>query len=240
MRPSTKTLLAIGFGVVGAMTLVAGAGEEQEEQVSLDQLPPAVKATILREARGGTIQEIERERENGKIVYEAEVIIDGKEFDIEVAADGTLLTREGDEPEEETERTVGAQEVPAAALATLKKLAAGVQITEFAEEIEHGHTFYEGSWKAPSGGKMDVLVTAAGDLVEIEEQVTAKQVPATVLAAARQAAGADARMGFEKKTLILYEVKFRKGDAWHELLLTVDGRCVEEEVERGKGQKDDD
>ena len=240
MRPGTKTLLALGFGVVGAMTLVAGAGEEREEQVSLDQLPPGVKATILREARGGTIQEIERELEHGRIVYEAEVIIDGKEFDIEVAADGTLLTKDGDKHEEETERAVSAKEVPAAALATLKKLAAGAQITEFAEEIEHGHTFYEGSWKAPSGGNMDVLVTAAGDLVEIEEQVTLDRVPATVLAAARKAAGADARIGFEKKTLILYEVKFRKGDAWHELLLTADGRCVEEEVERGGDEEGDD
>ncbi len=239
MRPSTKTLLAIGLGMIGAMTLVAGAGEEREEKVSLDQLPPAVKATILKEARGGTIQEIERERENSKIVYEAEVIIDGKEFEIEVAADGTLLTKGGDEQEEE-ERAVAEKEGPAAALATLKKLARGAKITEFAEEIEHGHTFYEGSWIAPSGGKMDVLVTASGDLVEIEEQVSAKQVPATVLAAARAAAGSDTRMGFEKKTLILYEVKFRKGDGWHELLLTADGRCLEEEVERGKGEKDDD
>ncbi len=140
----------------------------------------------------------------------------------------------------EQEREVTEAEVPAAALATLKKLAGGAKITEFAEEIEHGHTFYEGSWKAASGGNVDVLVTTTGDLVEIEERVRADQVPAAVLAAARRAAGKDARMAFEKKTLILYEVKFQKGDRRHELLLTADGRTIEEEIEKGKGEGDDD
>lgn len=140
----------------------------------------------------------------------------------------------------EAERKVTEAEVPAAALATLKKLAAGAKIYEFAEEVEHGHTFYEGSWKARSGTKMDVLVTPTGDLVEIEERVDLDKVPGAVLKAARKAAGKGARLAFEKKTLILYEVKFRKANGRHELLLTPDGRCVEEEVEKGKRHEDDD
>jgi len=134
----------------------------------------------------------------------------------------------------EVERKVTEAEVPAAALTALKKLAAGAEITEFAEEIEHGHTFYEGSWKAPSGGNMDVLVTASGDLVEIEEQVGADEVPAAVLAAARKAARKGAELELEKKTMVLYEVKFQKGDRRHELLLAPDGRRVKEEAERAE------
>ena len=142
------------------------------------------------------------------------------------------------EKRDESERKVTEQEVPAAALATLKKLAAGAEITEFAEEVEHGHTFYEGSWKAPSGSNMDVLVTSTGDLVEIEEKVDADNVPAAVLKAARQAAGQGTPLAFEKKTMILYEVKFRKGDNRHELLLTPDARRTDEEVEKGKSDDD--
>jgi len=133
------------------------------------------------------------------------------------------------EKEDDTERKVTETEVPTAALATLKKLAAGAKITEFAEEIEHGHTFYEGSWKSPAGGNVDVLVTSTGDLVEIEEQVGADQVPAAVLATAQKAADKDAQLVFEKKTMLLYEVKFQKGSQQHELLLTPDGRRVEKE-----------
>ncbi len=138
----------------------------------------------------------------------------------------------------ELERKVTEAEVPAAALATLKKLAAGAEIYEFAEEVEHGSTFYEGSWKNPAGTNVDVLVTPTGDLVEIEEQISIDQVPPATLKAARKAAGRKTKLVFEKKTMILYEVKFTKADGRHELLLTPDGRRVEEEIEKGKSQED--
>ena len=140
----------------------------------------------------------------------------------------------------EVERKVKQAQVPAAALKTLKRLARGAKITEFAEEIEYGHTFYEGSWKARSGAEMDVLVTKAGALVEIEKRVDTDKVPAAVLKAVRKAAGKGAQLMFEQKTMILYEVKFRKGDSRHELLLTPDGRRVEEEVEKGNPDDGDD
>jgi len=139
----------------------------------------------------------------------------------------------------EAERKVTKAQVPADALATLKRLADGAKITEFAEEIEHGHTFYEGSWKVRSGAKMDVLVTKTGDLVEIERQVGAWQVPAAVRKAALKAAGRGAELTFEKKTMVLYEVKFQKGNSRHELLVTPDGRHVEHEIERVKRDEDD-
>jgi hypothetical protein len=138
----------------------------------------------------------------------------------------------------ESERKVTKEEVPAAALATLKKMAAGAEITEFAEEVEHGHTFYEGSWKTHSGANMDVLVTSAGDLVEIEEQVNADSVPAAVLKAAKEAAGEGTPLAFEKKTTVLYEVKFSKGDERHELVLTPDARRNEKENEREETEED--
>jgi len=218
--------------------------EERERAISLDELPDAVKTTILKQAGGNKIKEIEEISRGKKKLYEAEWIADGKEVEILVTANGKLLKKKPEKEDEadeddhededqaqgETEREVTEAQVPAPALAELKKLAGRATITEFAEEVEHGHTFYEGSWQTPSGAKMDVLVTASGDLVEIEERVTADQVPEAVLKAAGKAAGKGAKLGFEKKTMVLYEVKFRKGGRRHELLLTPDGRAVEEEV----------
>jgi uncharacterized membrane protein YkoI len=40
--------------------------------------------------------------------------------------------------------------------------------------------------------------------------------------------------------MILYEIKFQKADARHELLLTPDGRRVEEEVVKGSPKCDED
>ncbi len=138
----------------------------------------------------------------------------------------------------ETERKVTAAEVPKPALAAIKKRSRKAEITEFAEEIEHGHTFYEGSWKNKRTGKnIDMLVTKAGAVVEIEEELGIKAVPKAVFNAARQAAGKNVKLAFEKKTMILYEVKFTKDGKRYELLLTPDGRTIEEEIETGTGDK---
>lgn len=237
---SKKVLMTVGLGVVGVVAFAAWAAQEDEERVTLDQVPAAVKATILREAAGGEIKEIERETEGGKTVYEAKYVRDGRTAEIMVTPAGRLVAEGGEEQEskaEEQEREVTEAEVPAPALAALKKLAGGAKITEFAEEIEHGSTFYEGSWKTAAGTNVDALVTSAGDLVEIEEQVNPDQVPSTVLAAVGKLSGAGVPLFCEKKTMILYEVKFKKDDRRHEILYTPDGRTLEKNIERG--DKDD-
>jgi uncharacterized membrane protein YkoI len=82
-------------GIALCITAVATTLTEQaEKKISLGELPEAVKATILAEAKGRTIEEIEMETEDGRTIYEAEVIMDGQETDIKVAADGTLLGKE--------------------------------------------------------------------------------------------------------------------------------------------------
>ncbi len=79
-------------------------GEEQEDeaQVSIEQVPDLVKATILAEAQGGTIEEIERENEGGQVTYEADVVVNGQEVELKIAADsGKLLGKEVDDEEDE-------------------------------------------------------------------------------------------------------------------------------------------
>jgi uncharacterized membrane protein YkoI len=223
-------------------------GQEKERKITLDQAPSRVKATILKAAGKSKIAEIEEITRGKDKFYEAAWIQDGKEIEVKVAPDGTLLgkeveerkaeeeeeEKEGKAREGEAEREVTLAQVPPAAAAALKKLAKGAKITEFAEEIENGRKFYEGSWKTPSGQNVDVLVTAAGDLVEIEETVSANQAPAAVLAAARKAAGANADLMVEKKTMILYEAKFQKDGRTRELLLTPDGRPYQQETNKKK------
>jgi uncharacterized membrane protein YkoI len=77
--------------------------DEGGQKVSIDQVPPAVKTTILKEAEGGTIKKIERETENGKTIYGAELIINGQEVEIKVADDGKLLGKEADDKDEDNE-----------------------------------------------------------------------------------------------------------------------------------------
>lgn len=75
--------------------------DEEEEELTIEQVPAAVKATILAEAAGATVKEIEREFKNGQTVYEAEWVINGQEIEIKVAADGTLLKKQVGEDDDE-------------------------------------------------------------------------------------------------------------------------------------------
>ena len=84
--------------------VLAGDKEDKEANstvVTLEQLPPAVRKTIEKEAAGNKIEEIEKEIEDGKTVYEAEVTIDGKEWEIEVAEDGKLISKAEDKEDDD-------------------------------------------------------------------------------------------------------------------------------------------
>jgi hypothetical protein len=75
--------------------------EEGEEQVTADELPAAVKKTLDKAAQGGKVREIERETEGGKTVYEAEVVIKGKTYEIEIAENGTLIGKSLDDEDDD-------------------------------------------------------------------------------------------------------------------------------------------
>jgi len=70
-------------------TSVCLAGQD----VTIDQLPEAVRATVDRETKGAQITDIERDAERGQTIYEVEFVLDGKEYELDVAADGKLLER---------------------------------------------------------------------------------------------------------------------------------------------------
>jgi hypothetical protein len=138
----------------------------------------------------------------------------------------------------EQERKVKEAEVPKAALDALKKIADKAAITEFAEEIEHGSKFFEGTWIGPAG-KVDCLVTETGDLVEIEETIPADTVPAATKAAAEKEIPKDSKVVWERKTVIMYEVHYKKGEKAQEIIFTPDGRQYHEQGEK-KGEEDKD
>ena len=80
-----------------------GADNEQNEvKLPFAQLPPAVQDTLKREAMGAAVKEADKEMEAGKTIYEADVMIDGQNYEIKVAEDGKLISKavdnEADEP----------------------------------------------------------------------------------------------------------------------------------------------
>jgi len=90
------TLISLILIAVLASTLsIAVAGKKTEKDVTIDQVPAAVKATILKEAGTNTIEEIEEVSKDGKVIYyEAEWETGGKEIEIKVDTSGKLLSKE--------------------------------------------------------------------------------------------------------------------------------------------------
>lgn len=98
----------IPFALLLGATLSAGWAEE-ELKVSIEQVPAAVKAAILKAADGATITEIEQETEDGQIFYEAEwANADGKtETEVTIAVDGTVLKIETEAVDEDDKHKDG-------------------------------------------------------------------------------------------------------------------------------------
>ena len=91
-------IVSLGAGVIGVAVAFA------DQELSLQQVPAPVRATIEKHAGQGEIVEIEREIENGQVVYEAEVIVDGEEIELLVSAAGEFLGAEAEgEDDEDTD-----------------------------------------------------------------------------------------------------------------------------------------
>jgi phosphopantothenoylcysteine synthetase/decarboxylase len=105
-----KTMKSMRNIKIGALAVVLAAALSwpvyvyaKEEKVKLVDCPEAVQKTIKGNANGGRIVEIEKEtKKDGTVVYEAEVKkADGKEIELVVAADGTLLKVEEEDDDDD-------------------------------------------------------------------------------------------------------------------------------------------
>ena len=128
MKNQLLVLLVLIFGICG-ITAYGDSGhmnknhdkDKHGETISMEDLPDAVVATIiaeiLREADdlcelenlcgvdGLEIEEIERECEDGKMVYHVEIEYKCKDIELKISADGKLLKKkvELDDDDEDDE-----------------------------------------------------------------------------------------------------------------------------------------
>jgi hypothetical protein len=93
------------IAVATVMTLGAWAplfaDEENEQTVKMSDLPTAIQTTIKDKAGNNEIEKIEKKTEGGQTVYEAVVNKNGKEWSIEVDANGKFLKQYEESKEKE-------------------------------------------------------------------------------------------------------------------------------------------
>ncbi len=109
---------------------------------------------------------------------------------------------------------ISPDQLPEGARRALEELSRGARLEELERDDEDGVRLYEAEWR---DGRYEFEATVMGDgtLLELKEELPPERTPPAVLDAAARQFGPDARLRFERKTYVVYEVD---GD--------VDGRRV--------------
>jgi len=113
----SRTVGAVVALVVGV--LFVHSAEAREKRVKLDELPAAVKATVLEASQGLKLRDLTREEKNGETFYEAELEVEGHIRDVIIDANGVIVL---------VEEEVAWESVPAAVRAAIEKGAEGGKI----------------------------------------------------------------------------------------------------------------
>ncbi len=188
-----------------------------EKEVSLKEVPKAVRRTIRKQAAGAKAREIEVEVETkgGRTVYEAEWHLGDKEVEIKVAPDGKLLGRKVEEADEDEEHEHG----------------------EKAERHRERDEEHEGRHHARKKARDD-----DDDGEEEEREVSLDQVPERVRKAILRAAGDHKIEEVEVETKggrTVYEAEWRVGDKEVEVKVAPDGKVLGKKVEEEDDDEDD-
>jgi uncharacterized membrane protein YkoI len=130
--------------------------EEKEVKVGLKDLPPAVQKTVKDLIQGSNLKGLSTEEENGKTVYEAETIKNGKTRDVLIDAAGTIL---------EIEESTTLNEIPGPAKTAIEKAATGGKIIKLETVTKGGVTNYEAAI-VKAGKSSEIKVAANGSIVK--------------------------------------------------------------------------
>ena len=217
------------------LLLAAGVqAEEDEKQVTIEQVPAAVKAAIETLAGTGTVKEIEEEKESGKVIYSVEIVQDGKEVEHEIGADGAVLKTEADDDDddekadEEEEQEIAIDALPQPVRAAFANVAGDATGQKATKEREGGIDVYEVEY-TKNGKPASIEVTAEGAVLEIEREIDASEVPATVKAKVeKKFAGAEIKK-VEEITPVLYEIKVVKNGKTKEVKINGAGKIVDDD-----------
>jgi uncharacterized membrane protein YkoI len=109
---------------------IVKAGEEKPatapaaEKIPLDKVPAKIMAAIKGRFPGAELTSVEKETEEGQVVYDIELKHEGRKYEMDIKADGTII---------EIEKEVAAKDLPEAVTKALEAKYPKATITEIME-----------------------------------------------------------------------------------------------------------
>jgi uncharacterized membrane protein YkoI len=141
-------LVSAVIAAASGCAALSGLGDEgnaSDWQVPLSSIPAPARITIEKLTAGGEIEKIEQEEAGGRVIYDVEARVDGKDVEYDVASDGTVLT---------IEESVSYDSLPEAVKAASRKYFGTEAGLRASKEVEEDKTFYE-----VEGNKGNAVVT---------------------------------------------------------------------------------
>src|SRR6516165_4235447 len=131
-RPIQEIIMRGFVGSAGAVVLagffvfpaVAAADDKKAEKLKLDKIPKKVMEAIKNRFPKAEITSAEKEKEDGKVVYDIELKHEGRKFEMDILEDGTII---------EIEKEIKAKDLPEAVAAALKAKFPDATIKEIME-----------------------------------------------------------------------------------------------------------
>ncbi len=248
------------FAVISTDNL-STAGDKQskksdETEITLKQLPKAVRKAIKLATKNAEIEKIVLEVEDGQVQYEVEVAVEGGTVELCFNADGQLVgiavieseEQEGSEEmnsDEEEDRESGGSEqtsveidlkdIPASARKAIQKAAGDAQEIECEAITEAEVTVFEGAWMVGEV-KMEITVSKDGDVLSQENSLKLDQLPEVLRPVATKFAGTN-ELKLEHKTVVLYELEVSRDGNTIEIFVDATGREIKMMV---VGDEDED
>jgi len=125
----------------------------QEKKIQRTDLPPAVEKTVAAQSQGATIKEFSQEKENGQLLYEAEMTVNGHSKDISIDASGAIV---------EIEEQVSLDSLPAAVKTGLQAKAGAGKIVKIESITKHDKLVAYEAQVRTAGKKSEVQVSPQG------------------------------------------------------------------------------
>lgn len=224
------------------------------DRVPLTQLPDKVQTAIKNQAKGETLEHVERETRDGQTVYQAEFKREGLNRRVTFDASGAVLPDRGitARVENTLDRTPSMMlnDLPAAVQKTVKEQQAGREVADIDKEMWNGKDVYEIEFKE-KGANSRIHVASDGSLVVDKEArrgsylgTQLSDTPAAVQAAIKRTVSNAEVQDVDRETRdgrVVYDVEIKQEGLNRHLVFAADGTLISDSnvnrESRGIGQR---
>jgi uncharacterized membrane protein YkoI len=133
---------------------ISALGLAEEKTISRSDLPPAVEKTLQQQLKGATVKGFSAEKENGRVVYEAQLLVNGHTKDILLDASGTI---------QEVEEEVAFDSLPIEVKASLRARAKNGKITKVESLIKQDKLVAYEAQVEKNGKQSEIQVGPKGE-----------------------------------------------------------------------------